>query len=367
MNAGLPLSWFGLAAAASFVLGALATRAAISIAPRIGFVDKPGGHKSHSASKPYGGGTAVFVAAWLPLLIGLAAAVFVPVDALPPSIADRARDYLGGLRERAHEGFIILAGGIILHLLGLFDDIKPLGPGVKLPVILGVAFCVSTFADVRVLEIAGPLPSIALATLWCAVIINAFNFLDNMDGLSAGIALICLLALLYCGWFAGQVLVPAVAAVLAGGVAGFLWFNFPPARIFMGDAGSLLIGYAIAVLSIRTTYYPSGAGQPPFALAMPLCILAVPLYDFCTVIGIRIAEGRNPLKGDQRHFSHRLVEHGLSRRFAVVTIYIATAATALAATLLPGANLRETLTVMAIVLSVLTIIGILERPVAKTP
>lgn len=367
MTTGLPISWFGLAAAASFAIGAIATRAAISISPRIGFVDKPGGHKSHTASKPYGGGTAILVAAWLPLLVGLTLAVFLPVDALPAEIAEKARHYLGGLRERAHEGFIILAGGVVLHLMGLIDDVKPLGPEVKLPVILGVSVAVSAFADVRLIEMAGIPASIALATLWCSVIINSFNFLDNMDGLSAGIALICALALLYCGWFAGQVLVPAVAAVLAGGLAGFLLFNFPPARIFMGDAGSLLVGYAIAVLSIRTTYFPSGAGQPPFALAMPLAILAVPLYDFCTVIGIRIAEGRNPLKGDQRHFSHRLVEHGLSRRFAVITIYIATAATALAGTLLPGADLRQTLTIVAIVLLVLTIIGILERPVAKTP
>ncbi len=130
----------------------------------------------------------------------------------------------------------------------------------------------------------------------------------------------------------------------------------------MGDAGSLGVGYLLAVVSVMTTYYESGVGAPPYALAMPLVILAIPLYDFVTVVGIRIAEGRNPLKGDQRHFSHRLVDHGLSRRFAVMTIYLATATTGLAATLLPAANLRQTITIGVLVLMVLAIVAILESP-----
>ena len=137
---------------------------------------------------------------------------------------------------------------------------------------------------------------------------------------------------------AGQVLVPALGCVFLGASAGFLIFNFPPARIFMGDAGSLVVGYMLATVSVLTTYFQSGHGTPPYALAMPLVILAIPLYDFTSVVIIRLLEGRNPMKGDQRHFSHRLVERGLSRRFAVLTIYLATATTGLAATLLPGAE-----------------------------
>ena len=156
-----------------------------------------------------------------------------------------------------------------------------------------------------------------------------------------------------------------MGCVFLGAMGGFLAFNFPPARIFMGDAGSLPIGYSLAVLSVLTTYYESGSGAPPYALAMPLVILAVPLYDFGSVVVIRLFEGRNPMKGDQRHFSHRLVDRGLSRRFAVLTIYLATAATGLCATLLPDATPRETLTIGVIVLAVLAIIAILEMPLRK--
>ena len=204
-----------------------------------------------------------------------------------------------------------------------------------------------------------------LTVCWFIVIINAFNFLDNMDGLSAGMAWICLAFFTVCGLMAGQVFVPALACVLLGAIGGFWAFNFPPARIFMGDAGSLVIGYFLAIVSVLTTYYQSGHDTPPYALAMPLVILAVPLYDFVTVVTIRIAEGRSPLKGDQRHFSHRLMQRGLDRRLAVLTIYLATATTGLTATLLPGADLRRTITVGVIVVMVLGIVAILESPQRK--
>jgi UDP-GlcNAc:undecaprenyl-phosphate GlcNAc-1-phosphate transferase len=165
---------------------------------------------------------------------------------------------------------------------------------------------------------------------------------------------------------AEQVFVPVLACIFLGAVLGFWVFNFPPARIFMGDSGSLVVGYMLATTSVMTTYFRSGTDTPPYALAMPLVILAVPLYDFVSVVGIRLAEGRNPLRGDQRHFSHRLVDRGLSRRFAVMTIYLATATTGLTATLLPGADLRRTLTVAFIVMMVLGIIAILESPARKT-
>jgi UDP-GlcNAc:undecaprenyl-phosphate GlcNAc-1-phosphate transferase len=143
-------------------------------------------------------------------------------------------------------------------------------------------------------------------------------------------------------------------------------FNFPPARIFMGDAGSLLVGYMLALTSVLTIYYPTPNPVPPYALAMPLVILAVPLYDFVSVLTIRFREGRALMQGDQRHFSHRLLERGLSKRGALFTIYLATAATGLLATLLPGANLRETVTVVAAVVSVLAIVAILEAPLRRT-
>lgn len=365
MIRGIPWTYFLAAGCCSFALSLMLTALAIRVAPRIGFVDKPGGHKSHANSKPYGGGTTMFLAAWAPFIALMAGAFLVPSEWVGVQFGEAVQAYVGGARARWVEATVILAGGVVLHAMGLVDDVKPLGPAVKLPVILAVAVATACWGQVRLFEMWGPAISLVLTTLWFGVIINAMNFLDNMDGLSGGIALICAACLMFCGWMSGQILVPALAAVFVGAILGFLVFNFPPAKIFMGDAGSLLLGYVLAVLSVRTTYFTGNGVTPPYALATPLVVLAVPLYDFCTVISIRIAEGRNPLKGDQRHFSHRLVEHGLSRRFAVVTIYLATAATGLAGTLLPGAGLRETVTIAAIVVLVLTIIAILERPVAR--
>jgi UDP-GlcNAc:undecaprenyl-phosphate GlcNAc-1-phosphate transferase len=353
----------GVTLALSGVLTALARRVAL----RIGFVDRPGGHKSHQAPMPYGGGCAILVAAWLVIAAVMVLVACAPTAWVAGTFDETARAYLGGLRERTQQMLVILAGGLVLHVVGLRDDRRALGPWVKLAAIAAVGLLVAGVGRVRIGEFAGLPLSILLTMAWFVVIVNAFNFLDNMDGLSAGVACIGLAFLAVCGLMAGQVFVPALACVFLGAVGGFLIFNFPPARIFMGDAGSLVVGYMLATVSVLTTYYKSGTDTPPYALAMPLVILAVPLYDFVSVVVIRLVEGRNPMRGDQRHFSHRLVERGLSRRFAILTIYLAAATTGLAATLLPGADLARTITIGVMVLMVLAIIAILEAPLRKTP
>lgn len=359
-----------LAASAVLALSAAATLLMRRISLRIGYVDHPGGHKSHAAPTPYGGGVAIFGAAWLTLGMAVAAAALLPhIPAaegwLARTVGKSALDYIGGVRNHALQLLVILAGGAALHVLGLVDDKRPLPPVPKLLAIMLVTLFVAWAGDVRVATFLGTGPALVLTVAWFVVIVNALNFLDNMDGLSAGVACICLAAFAVCGLMAGQVLIPGLAAVFVGAIGGFLIFNFPPARIFMGDAGSLVVGYMLAVVSTMTTYYQSGTSTPPYALAMPLIVLAVPLYDFTSVVIIRLLEGRNPLRGDQRHFSHRLVERGLGRRGAVQTIYLAAATTGLAATLLPGAGLRVTLTVGVIILCVLAIVAILEMPLRR--
>jgi UDP-GlcNAc:undecaprenyl-phosphate GlcNAc-1-phosphate transferase len=358
----------GLAALAGavLVLSAVLTLLARRIALRVGFVDHPGGHKSHTAVMPYGGGCAILAAAWGTVAAGVVLATLAPETWIAAQFGELVRAYVGGIRERTAQMLVVLVGGLVLHVVGLLDDRRPLRALPKLLAIIAVAMFVAVVGRVRLAEFAGPTVSVLLTTVWFVVIVNAFNFLDNMDGLSAGVAAIVLLFLAICGLMAGQVFVPALAAVLLGAVGGFLIFNFPPARIFMGDAGSLVLGYGIATTSVLTTYYRSAEGVPPYALAMPLVILAIPLYDFASVVVIRLLEGRNPMKGDQRHFSHRLVERGLSRRFAVLTIYLAAATTGLAATLLPGANLRQTITIGVMVLMVLAIVAILEAPLRRS-
>ena len=360
------LAWLLLAGGGgSLLLSVILVPLAMRVARYLEFVDQPGLHKSHDEVTPYGGGTAIFLAGWLPTLLILLLAAVIPEAWFQQWLGEGIAPYVSGLRSRGLPTLVILFGGVALHLLGLWDDVQPLGPWIKLGIMAGVALLVSTFGGVRMLEMFGPLASILCTTMWIIVITNAMNFLDNMDGLSAGVASICTIFLIVCGLLAGQVFVPGLAAIFLGAMLGFLIFNFYPAKIFMGDAGSLLVGYMLAVVSVLTSYYDSGTGHPAWALAIPLVVLAVPLYDFTSVVIIRLLEGRNPLQGDQRHFSHRLVDRGLSRPSAVLTIYLATAATGLGATLLPGADLRQSLTVFCMTLMVLLIIAILEMPLRE--
>jgi UDP-GlcNAc:undecaprenyl-phosphate GlcNAc-1-phosphate transferase len=184
---------------------------------------------------------------------------------------------------------------------------------------------------------AGRWPSVAVTVIWIAAITNAFNFLDNMDGLSAGVAAVCATAFLITTILIGQWFVAATLALLLGSTLGFLCWNFPPARIFMGDSGSLVIGFILGVLTVRTTFLPPGEnfGAGWYSIFAPLIVLAVPLYDLLVVSLIRLSRGHSPFRGDTNHFSHRLVARGMSRRTAVLCIYVVTAATSTSAIVLP--------------------------------
>src|SRR5206468_2603105 len=169
-----------------------------------------------------------------------------------------------------------------LHVLGLWDDRKALGPYVKLVVqLLAAGVLVIAFPEMRVLTALRPAVSIPVTILWIVGITNAFNFLDNMDGLSAGIAAVATTAFLITTLLIQQWFIAGSLALLLGALLGFLCFNFPPASIFMGDSGSLVIGFILGVLTVRTTFLPKGMnwGAGWYAVFAPLIVLAVPLYD----------------------------------------------------------------------------------------
>src|SRR5262249_23438027 len=151
-------------------------------------------------------------------------AFVVPDSWTRSQFGELARALVGGMRDRAAEGAVILAGGVVLFVLGLLDDRKPLGPAIKGVVMVAVALLVAWLGNVRIAQFAGPTISIALTVAWIFIITNTFNFLDNMDGLSAGVAAICCAFLLICGVMAGQMLVPALAGVFLGAILGFLFF-----------------------------------------------------------------------------------------------------------------------------------------------
>ncbi len=317
---------------ASFVLSALLSALARVVAPRFGLVDKPGGRKAHRAPTPLGGGVAI----WLTviLMVGLGAVALGPGRAfLPAAVAIHA----GGAWERVGQLALILGLATVIMGMGLADDRVGLGWRLRLGVQVGLAsIIVASGVQVTLFKpFDSPIISGAITVLWIVGLTNSFNFLDNMDGLAAGVGLIA--ASLF---VAAQVevegrFVPAILLVVVGALGGFLVHNRHPARLFMGDAGSNFLGFLLGTLTVVGTFTRPTQGYSPYGVLTPLLVMAVPLYDTTSVILIRIREGRSPFEADRRHFSHRLVDRGLTPPLAVRTIYLVTLAGGLGALLLP--------------------------------
>ena len=319
----------------AFVLSATGTFFSRGLALRLGMLDKPSGHKAHHTPTPLLGGSAIFAAVSLPIVAASLLAIIWNAGGAPPWLRETLGRHIPGAASKAPLALGILAGATVLHVMGLIDDRRAMGPWIKLTLQFLVAAWAVVFCDVRVLRLAGPTVSCTVSILWLVTITNAFNFLDNMDGLSAGVAAICAAALLAAAASLGQLFVAAWLCLLLGALLGFLPFNFSPASSYMGDAGSLVIGFLLGVLSCLTSYVQPDRGFTVYGVLAPLVLMAVPLYDVISVIVLRLRAGHNPTSGDRRHFSHRLLRRGMGPRTAVLTVYLCTAATAIAASLLP--------------------------------
>lgn len=338
-----------------------------------GLLDTPGakGHHKQLRPVPNIGGIAIYSSVALPLALGLAALWSIDEDTWRrwvPALVD----HLPRIQQSTPTVIALLACMTVLHVVGLVDDRRSLGPAIKFAAQFAVAAAMVIWFDVRLLTLLdhhlplGQAPSIVVTILWIIAVTNAINFMDNMDGLAAGVgaiaaALFMVATILNAQWF-----IAATLALLIGGLIGFLIFNFPPAKIFMGDGGSLVIGFVLAVLTARTTYYDPqqtdyALGGAWYGVFMPLIVLAIPLYDFVTVSFIRIRQGKNPFVGDQQHFSHRLVQRGLSRRAAVIVIWSATAVTGIGGIALGSLRPWQAALVGMQTILVLMIIALLEH------
>jgi UDP-GlcNAc:undecaprenyl-phosphate GlcNAc-1-phosphate transferase len=284
----LPLVFFLL----PFLIAWLLTASLLRLAPRFGLTDDPDPRKLHTQRTPGGGGLAIY------------AAMFVSTLCLPPN--------------REEDALRVLTLGSVIVLLGLIDDLRPLPWQLRLAVQTGAAVtAVLTLpADLAWFVRVG-------AIIWIVGLTNAFNMLDNMDALSAGVGWIAAAFLAAAPWFrleegrSGQPGLPYLE--LMGALSGFLWFNRPPARIFMGDAGSTFLGFFLGVSSLKDYL---GHVPAPQRLAVPLCVLAVPWYDLASVVALRLWQGRSPFHADKQHLSHRLVRLGLKSHVAVWVIYL---------------------------------------------
>jgi UDP-GlcNAc:undecaprenyl-phosphate GlcNAc-1-phosphate transferase len=335
-------------------------------------VDRPGAHKTHGQAMPLGGGVGILLGIALPILAGI---LFIYLagpsyekgipQSIGPWLSAPAPAYWSGARQQIPLALALVGAALAMHVLGLLDDRRALGPYFKLVwQVAVIAALVVPFRELRILSAldgtlhsGGVVPAV-LAILWITAITNAFNFLDNMDGLSAGVGSVCAAAFLVATLSIEQWFVAGTLALLLGAMLGFLCWNFPPARIFMGDCGSLVIGLMLGVLTVRTTYLPPGVswGAGWYDVFAPVIVMALPLYDLVVVSGLRLARGRSPFVGDTNHFSHRLVRMGLSRRAAVLCLYLISATTAVAAILLP--HVRSTWAAFLVFAQTMMILGV---------
>jgi UDP-GlcNAc:undecaprenyl-phosphate/decaprenyl-phosphate GlcNAc-1-phosphate transferase len=334
------------------------------------------GRKQHGRSVPNTGGLALLASIVGPMIAGLTFIHFAPPswftsDHLPAMLRGLAV-HLDGLHAQTPMALKVIAAGMLIHVMGIIDDRRPLGPFVKLGIELALTAAIVLFADIRALQAFdhyGPLGTGAsnlLSVLWIVAITNAMNFLDNMDGLSAGVGAVIAALYFSATLLNGQWFVAAASALLLGGLLGFLVFNVSPARLFMGDGGSLLLGFLLAVISIRTTYFRGNWNPAPgherawFGVLTPLVVMAVPLYDLTAVTLLRLARGRSPFQADRNHFSHRLVRLGLTPRAAVGVIWLATLATGLGGVMLSRLAAWQAVLVAAQTLATLAVLALLE-------
>lgn len=355
---------FACALGASFLVSICLTSIVRHLALRFGMLDHPGERKVHSDPVPLMGGVAIFGAFYL-VVFGIFLCLrpvqeigFVWLEAnVLQALGPNVRIKLMG----------IFAGSALIFLLGVVDDIKVLKPEIKLVGQIAAAL-VLVFSGIRlelfienILEMAHVGQFVSdqwmgyinlgvsglVTILWVIMMTNSMNFLDNMDGLSAGVAVIAALSFFLCvvpG--SNDIFVCILLMAFAGAVGGFLYHNLNPARIFMGDAGSMFCGYLLATVAVLGTFYTEEHASRA-AIAAPLLALSVPIFDTISVIIIRMRRGESIMKGDKRHFSHRLVELGMTSHQAVEFIFLVAAVTGLGAALLPQVGKMGTLILLA--------------------
>ncbi|MDK1020949.1 MAG: MraY family glycosyltransferase [Candidatus Hydrogenedentes bacterium] len=363
----------------SFIIAICLTGLMRVLALRWGIVDQPGDRKMHSEPVPLLGGVAIYLTFNIVILLNLGL-LMLATELGFVWLQENVWSFLGTTTLRLLFG--IFAGAFIIFLLGIVDDIKILSAEVKLvgQVAAALILVVSGIRlDIFLEPIIGGLPLIdrlsetqfqwfltgvsgLVTIIWVVAITNAANFLDNMDGLCGGVSGIAALSFFLCVLPQQEYFLCVLLMVFAGSVAGFLYHNLNPARIFMGDAGSMFCGFILATVPVLGTFYtPSSPSR--IAVAAPLLALSVFLFDALSVIVIRIRNGESIMKGDKRHFSHRLVELGMTPRQAVEFIFLVAAVTGLGGALLSQVGVSGTLVILAQTTGIFLLIVLLMNAV----
>jgi UDP-GlcNAc:undecaprenyl-phosphate/decaprenyl-phosphate GlcNAc-1-phosphate transferase len=313
----------------AFVIGALLTYSVRELARRYGFVAKPKADRWHKRPTAMLGGAAIFVTFCLMFLL------FVPHN---------------------RESWIVLGGSTILFVVGLIDDLIQVKPYQKLfGQFLGTAFII--FNDLQLPWTDSELANIVITAFWIIGITNAINLLDNMDGLAAGIAAIAAFVLAIGFADSGQTFELLMISAFIGALVGFLVFNFNPASIFMGDCGSMFVGFFLAA-SLLLNETAGRSRSVVSVLAVPALILFVPIFDTTFVTVLRKIWGRKASQGGRDHTSHRLVALGLSERSAVILLYALAIAAGATALMVREMQITQSIALIGVFVVALTIIGV---------
>ncbi len=279
--------------AGALVLAIALTPLSKWLAPHVGMMAHPRARDLHSRPVPRMGGTAIFVAVMAGIVV------------------------LGSNGTVAEAGAILI-GAALMSFLGLADDRFSLSAYVRLIAQIAAALFV-WYTGTRIRLFQTDWLDATLTVIWIVGITNAMNFLDNMDGLLAGISAVISAVFLVLAVLSGQWLIGALAAILVGACLGFLFWNLNPASVFMGDSGSMFLGFLLACVAIRLRF----AQAPTVSWLVPLIVMALPVFDVTLVTISRLRRGKNPLTTPGKdHTSHRLAMHGFTRREAVMILYL---------------------------------------------
>lgn len=313
------------------------------IANRNGFLDYPDERKIHKNAVPRVGGIAIALSFYA--LMILSCALF--------------RDNLSELRENLTGLF---AGATIIITVGIWDDLWGLGPQKKIAgqILAAIALMPFGFAInqlnipfVGIIEIGWGLGAL-LSVFWIVGIINAVNFIDGIDGLAAGVAIIISSALFIISIITGQILMAVICLILAGSVMGFLPYNFHSATIFMGDCGAMFLGFMLAAVSIKVLFQASITAS----FLAPILIFGLPIVDTTWAIIRRITARQSPFRADGLHIHHRLINLGLTQRQTVIVLYAFSLLSATAGLVIFLAGGERTSVTIFTVMTIIALVGI---------
>jgi UDP-GlcNAc:undecaprenyl-phosphate GlcNAc-1-phosphate transferase len=346
----------------SGIITLMLTPVFLKIAEKTDFMDRPQGenHKKHSRAVPLLGGAAM-CSAWL-LTLGLG--IFFIMSRSVEGISSELNNYAANIINIRGRLFFLCLGALLITLLGLFDDRFGMSPKVKLLGQIVVSIIAVTLGGAQIsVFISLPIISWALSVFWFLVIINAINFFDNMDGLAVGTSAIAMALFAVVAAINQQYFIAALGMMSAGVATGFWFFNHHPASIFMGDSGSHFLGYMLAVLSCSVTYFTKESASTPFPVLIPMFILAIPLFDSCAVVVIRLKNKKPIYVGDHNHISHRFVKMGMSRKRAVQLVHLLALIIGLSVLPLLWGNVRTTMVVLAQAMLLLLLVSLIHYSV----